>query len=200
MCAILEVIFRPSAVIRLVLQVSAATLNMASLCWTCLSACMIELAASWKAEHLPASRRKARLYSQRCAYLLFIVHGNDRPDRHKNEVISLGAPACRAAHVADEPQICWGMTVPKRCPSLCTYFGRHRWGQCTALSRSAPRRLPRGGLRIPSQAARRKGGLRRAERVAPDSRIRDLGVLRGTFSGTGFSRAPRTSCLKMSSG
>src|SRR5437762_3401988 len=46
-----------------------------------------------------------------------------------------------------------------------------------ALARSAPRRRPRGGLRIPGQAARRKDGFGRAERAAPDSRIRDLGVV-----------------------
>src|SRR5215470_3744420 len=46
-----------------------------------------------------------------------------------------------------------------------------------ALARSAPRRRPRGGLRIPGQAARRKDGFRCAERAAPDSRIRDLGVV-----------------------
>src|SRR5262249_52775576 len=34
-----------------------------------------------------------------------------------------------------------------------------------------------GGLRIPGQAARRKDGFGRAERAAPDSRIRDLGVV-----------------------
>src|SRR5215467_12146056 len=46
-----------------------------------------------------------------------------------------------------------------------------------ALARSASRRWPRGGLRIPGQAARRKDGFGRAERAAPDSRIRDLGVV-----------------------
>src|SRR5437879_13898617 len=46
-----------------------------------------------------------------------------------------------------------------------------------ALARSAPRRRLRGGLRIPGQAARRKDGFGRAERAAPDSRIRDLGVV-----------------------
>src|SRR5690348_15487256 len=46
-----------------------------------------------------------------------------------------------------------------------------------ALARSAPRRRPRGGLRIPGQAARRKDGFGRAERAAPDSRIRDLGLV-----------------------
>src|SRR5215472_3291962 len=46
-----------------------------------------------------------------------------------------------------------------------------------ALARSAPRRRPRGGLRIPGQAARRKDAFGRAERTAPDSRIRDLGAV-----------------------
>src|SRR5215470_8128086 len=46
-----------------------------------------------------------------------------------------------------------------------------------ALARSAPRRRPRGGLRIPGQAARRKDGFGGAEQAAPDSRIRDLGVV-----------------------
>src|SRR5262245_60407663 len=46
-----------------------------------------------------------------------------------------------------------------------------------ALARSAPRRRPRGGIRIPGHAARRKDGFGRAERAAPDSRIRDLGVV-----------------------
>ena len=46
-----------------------------------------------------------------------------------------------------------------------------------ALARSAPRRRPRCGLRIPGQAARRKDGFGRAERAAPDSRIRDLGLV-----------------------
>src|SRR2546427_1260045 len=46
-----------------------------------------------------------------------------------------------------------------------------------AVARSAPRRRPRGGLRIPGQAARRKDGFGRAKRAAPDSRIRDLGVV-----------------------
>src|SRR5579864_5504785 len=46
-----------------------------------------------------------------------------------------------------------------------------------ALARSAPRRWPRGGLRIPGQAARGKDGLERAEQAAPDSRIRHLGVV-----------------------
>src|SRR6516165_4506902 len=46
-----------------------------------------------------------------------------------------------------------------------------------ALARSAPRRRARGGLRIPGQAARRKDGFGRAERAAPDSRIRDLGAV-----------------------
>src|SRR5215472_11125555 len=44
-----------------------------------------------------------------------------------------------------------------------------------ALARSTPRRRLRGGLRISSQAARRKDGFRRAEWTAPDSRIRHLG-------------------------
>ena len=46
-----------------------------------------------------------------------------------------------------------------------------------ALAGSAPRRRPRGGLRIPGQAAGRKDGFGSAERAAPDSRIRDLGVV-----------------------
>src|SRR5512137_2927835 len=45
-----------------------------------------------------------------------------------------------------------------------------------AIARSAPRRRPRSGLRIPGQAARRKDGFGRAQRAPPDSRIRDLGV------------------------
>src|ERR1700746_437199 len=49
-----------------------------------------------------------------------------------------------------------------------------------ALARSAPRRRPRGGLRIPGQAEGRKDGFGRAERAAPDSRIRDLGVVHPT--------------------
>src|ERR1044071_3194952 len=44
-----------------------------------------------------------------------------------------------------------------------------------AFARSAPRRRPRGGLRIPGQAARRKDGFGRAERATPDSRISDPG-------------------------
>src|SRR5215472_7986054 len=46
-----------------------------------------------------------------------------------------------------------------------------------ALARSAPRRRPGSGLRIPGQAARRKDAFGRAERAAPDSRIRDLGLV-----------------------
>src|SRR5262245_14079623 len=46
-----------------------------------------------------------------------------------------------------------------------------------ALARSAPRRGPRGGLRIPGQATPGKGGFGRAERAAPGSRIRDPGVV-----------------------
>src|SRR5580765_3590315 len=46
-----------------------------------------------------------------------------------------------------------------------------------ALARSGPRRRPRGGLWIPGQAARRKGGSGSAERAAPDSRVRNLGVV-----------------------
>src|ERR1700741_584393 len=47
-----------------------------------------------------------------------------------------------------------------------------------ALARSAPRRRPRGGLRIPGQAAWRQDSFGRAERAPPGSRIRDLGVVR----------------------
>src|SRR5689334_9957540 len=46
-----------------------------------------------------------------------------------------------------------------------------------ALARSASRRRPRGGLRIPGQAAGRKDGFGRAERTAPDSRIRNPGAI-----------------------
>src|SRR6516225_3388193 len=46
-----------------------------------------------------------------------------------------------------------------------------------ALARSAPRRRPRRGLRIPGQAARRKDGFRGAGRAAQGSGIRDLGVV-----------------------
>src|SRR5262245_6374357 len=46
-----------------------------------------------------------------------------------------------------------------------------------ALARRAPRRRPRGGLRIPGQAARRKDGFGRVERAALHSRVRDLGVV-----------------------
>src|SRR5215467_9524252 len=46
-----------------------------------------------------------------------------------------------------------------------------------AFAPSALRRRPRGGLRIPGQAARRKDGFGSAERAAPDSRICDLGVV-----------------------
>lgn len=44
-----------------------------------------------------------------------------------------------------------------------------------ALARSAPRGRPRGGLRIPGQAAWRKDGFGHIGRAAPVSRIRDLG-------------------------
>src|SRR5215469_13549395 len=46
-----------------------------------------------------------------------------------------------------------------------------------AVTRSAPRRRPRRSLRISSQAKGRKDGFECAERAAPDSRIRDLGVV-----------------------
>src|SRR5262245_19572742 len=46
-----------------------------------------------------------------------------------------------------------------------------------ALARRAPRRRTRGSLRVPGQAARRKDNFGRAERTAPDSRIRDPGVV-----------------------
>src|ERR1700758_5095621 len=46
-----------------------------------------------------------------------------------------------------------------------------------ALAGSAPRRRPRAGLRVPGEAARRKDGFGRAGWAAPDSRIRDLGVV-----------------------
>src|SRR5262245_30585689 len=46
-----------------------------------------------------------------------------------------------------------------------------------ALARSAPRRRPRGGLRIPSQAPARKDCVGLAERPTPDSRIRGFGLV-----------------------
>src|SRR5215472_2756666 len=46
-----------------------------------------------------------------------------------------------------------------------------------ALAPSAPRRRSRGGLRIPGQAARRKDSFECTQWTAPDSRIRDLGLV-----------------------